>query len=73
MKKLAFKDISMEKRRVYWLAGGRLKQIEEPVKLHVAKSGSHRLEDVAGKLHYIAPGFLAIDITLKSGHSGWSF
>jgi hypothetical protein len=75
-KKMKFQDISMESIRIYWLpakSGTVLKRIDNPVKLHVAKSGSHRVEDTAGKLHYISPGFLAIDITLKSGRSGWSF
>jgi hypothetical protein len=71
--KMEFKDVSMESSRTYWLGGVALKRIDEPLKLHVAKSGSHRIVDAAGKLHYIAPGFLAIDIALKSGRSGWSF
>lgn len=70
---MEFKDVSMESSREYLLSGGVKYVITDPRKLHVAESGSHRVEDAAGVLHYIAAGFLAITIQNKSGTQGFAF
>lgn len=70
---MEFKDISTEQVRVYRFAGDYSYSVRNPVRIFVAASGSHRIEDDSGALHYISPGFLAISITLKPGNAGWSF
>lgn len=44
-------DISMEQRREYVAKSGAAYCIENPARLHITESGSHRVVDGAGMVH----------------------
>lgn len=50
---LDFTDISTERYREYLFHGGDIVKIDDPVKLHVSKSGGHRIFSKDGLCHYI--------------------
>jgi len=52
---LDFKDVSSEKYRKYVFPNGGELKITNPVKLHVSKSGGHRIFDAFGISWYIKP------------------
>jgi hypothetical protein len=52
---LVFSDISSEVDRQYTFPNGNKLLIKNPLKLHVSKSGGHRIWDVAGKCYYVQP------------------
>ena len=54
---LTFTDIGSEMYRTYVFESGMTITIKQPQQLHVSKSGGHRVWDINGKSHYIAPGW----------------
>lgn len=50
---LTFTDISSEEYREYRFESGFVISIDAPLRLHVSKSGGHRVFDSAGISHYI--------------------
>lgn len=64
---LDFVDISSEAERTYAWVGGQSLTIENPLKLHVAPSGSHRIFDGAGRSHYIPAGWHHLTWTARDG------
>lgn len=57
---LKFTDISSEEWREYIYDYNKTIFIENPLKLHVSKSGGHRIFSAEGYSRYIAPGWLQI-------------
>ena len=51
---LKFINISSEEKRIYHFSDGRTLTINYPLKLHVSKSGGHRLYD-AINCYYVVP------------------
>lgn len=64
---LEFVDISSEQARTHSWIGGQTLTIENPTKLHIAPSGSHRLFDAAGRSHYVPAGWYHLTWTAKEG------
>ena len=52
---LEFTDISSEKFRRYTFSDGRIVHIDNPLFLHVSKSGGHRVFSEEGVSYYIQP------------------
>lgn len=65
---LKFTDISSENWREYVYEQGKSIFIDKPLKLHVSKSGGHRLFAEDGLSRYVAPGWLEIIWEAKEGH-----
>lgn len=59
-----------ERVRVYQFPGGETVELHEVRHLMVRKSGNHRIITEDGKLHIIAPGWLAVHI--DDGGKGWT-
>lgn len=57
-----------EASRTYVFPNGRY-EIKDVRKVLVRPSGTHRLEDTAGKLYIVNPGWMAIEIEAKD----WTF
>ena len=57
---LKFTDISSESWREYVYDVNKTIFIDKPLKLHVSKSGGHRIYSEDGLSRYIAPGWLQI-------------
>ena len=66
---LVFKDISTEESRTYRFPGGDFVILEKPMKLHVSKSGGHRVFTADGNSHYIQSGWIHIEWTAKDGEA----
>ena len=64
---LKFDDINSEKTRIYHFSDGNTLVIEKPSKLHVSKSGGHRLYDESNKCYYVAPKWNYIEWSVKDG------
>ena len=62
-----FTDISSEAWREYIFDTNRTIFIEKPLKLHVSKSGGHRIFSEDGLSRYVAPGWLEIIWEAKEG------
>ncbi len=58
---LKFTDISSEHWRRYTFVSGELVVIENPLWLHVSKSGGHRILDEFGYCHYIPYGWVHLE------------
>ena len=54
---LIFKSTENEKWRDYVWADGFTLRIEEPLWVHVSKSGGHRVIDNQKRSYYVAPGW----------------
>lgn len=63
---LTFTDISSEEYREYSY-GDKQIRIDKPLKLHVSKSGGHRIFSEDGLSRYIAPGWVQIIWKAKEG------
>ncbi len=68
-----FKDISAETGREYQFPNGETLTIQNPLYLHVSKSGGHRLFDAQGTSWYIQPfeGW-SINWKVKEGKANFS-
>ena len=64
---LEFKDISSEYWRRYTFGDGFVVTIKEPLRLHVSKSGGHRLFDASGICHYIPSGWKELCWSVRNG------
>lgn len=64
---LDFINISSEAARTYEFPSGAKVTIYNPLKLHVAKSGSARIFDAEGVSHYIPPIFIHLSWIAKDG------
>jgi len=64
---LVFKDISTEANRTYRFPAGDFVILDNPLKLHVSKSGGHRVFTADGISHYISPGWIHLHWTAKVG------
>jgi hypothetical protein len=62
-----FKDISVEKFRIYTFPGGEVVRIDRPVELAVSESGGHRVKDATGHGHYVPAGFIHIEWEPQDG------
>lgn len=62
-----FTDISSESYRIYEYPDGFKITVTNPLKLHVSKSGGHRLFDEQGISHYISPGWRHLSWQAKEG------
>ena len=66
---LKFIDISSEEYREYTFVtdtGIKVKQrYDDPLKLHVSKSGGHRLFTANGHAYYVSPGWIGIEWVSK--------
>lgn len=65
-----FKDISTEEYREYEFKGYTVR-IEKPLKLHVSKSGGHRVFDADGISHYVPTGWKHIKWKAKPGKANF--
>jgi hypothetical protein len=63
---MEFSDISSEKYRTYKFPSD-VVHIEEPIALHVSKSGGHRVLDADGTSHYIPAGWIHLYWKAKEG------
>ena len=68
---LEFIDISNEKERVYRFPGGEFVMLENPLKLHVSKSGGHRIMTADGNSHYIPTGWVHLKCVAKKGEANF--
>jgi hypothetical protein len=64
---LEFTDISSETYRQYEYSNGKIVRIDEPLRLHVSKSGGHRLFDSSGVSHYIPKGWVRLQWKAREG------
>ena len=69
---IEFVDISTEEWREYIYQGGFRLRIDNPIKLAVMKSGSHRLWDGTNSF-WVKPGFMAIIWKAKPGLPHFTF
>lgn len=61
-------DVSRaECRRSYIFSDGFEYTIEEPKTVYITDSGSHRVEDVAGQVHYVGADWRVIKWTVMAG------
>ena len=63
---LEFDDISSELFREYHFTDA-IVHIDEPLKLHVSKSGGHRIFDALGQSHYIPKDWYHLSWVAKPG------
>ena len=63
----AFTDISSEMYREYTYSDGGKIFIDKPLKLHVSKSGGHRIFSQDGLSHYVNSGWRMISWRSKDG------
>ncbi len=66
-----FNDISHEVYRVYKFPCGNEVRIDSPIALNVSASGGHRVQDSAGKAHYIPAGWVHLYWETNDDVSFW--
>lgn len=64
---LVFIDISSEVSRTYRFPNGEYVTLDNPLKLHVSKSGGHRVFTADGNAHYIPSGWIHLCWKAKNG------
>lgn len=69
---MEFKSISAEKFRVYEFPDRNVK-IDNPLWLHVSKSGGHRILDDKEVSHYIPTGWVHLYWESQASNDGFSF
>lgn len=67
-----WKDITSEEYRIYSFSDMKIK-IDQPIKVLVSHSGSHRVLDASGKSHWISAGFKHIEWKAKDGEANFVF
>jgi len=77
MTKDVWNDISCEKYREYLYADGSVLRIDNPFKIHIAKSSlgghAHRITTCSDKAYYVSPGWIAIRWEAFSGYPLFKF
>lgn len=67
-----WKDITSEEYRIYNFPDMQI-MINQPIKVLVSSSGSHRVLDASGKSHWISAGFKHIEWKAKDGEPNFVF
>jgi hypothetical protein len=68
-----WKDIDDEEFRTYEFPGGCKVVIDHPLKIHVSKSGGHRIFDQDGISHYIPSGWINLWWIAKENEANFRF
>lgn len=66
-KPLEFKDLQTEQWRVYHYPNGYAVRVDNPVRMHIAENGDHRILTSDGRAHVIAYGWVHIQNQAKQG------
>ena len=71
---LEFSNIAGEEYREYVYSNGFRYRIDDPIGLHVSKSGGHRLVTFDGLSIYVIPGWIAFEMQTVDGRDyHWRF
>ena len=69
---MEFKDISVERFRVYTFPGGETVRIDRPQEIAVSENG-HRIRDLLGRGHYVPAGWVHLEWEVFEGKPTFVF